>query len=127
MDWFDLSLEMRRSAKILLDEGMWRSSVNRSYYSLYAAATGAILQGGERSFGGARFNPGHKELPTLILVEGRLKKDVRRRVQKSLRLLRNAREDADYRPGRGWFNESQARMYFREATTAIRDLGVKTQ
>jgi hypothetical protein len=44
-------------------------------------------------------NPAHEQVPDLILHNTTLPMNTRRRLRKLLRVLREAREDADYRPG----------------------------
>jgi hypothetical protein len=44
-------------------------------------------------------NLAHEQLPGLILNNSALPQHTQRQINRSLRVLRQAREDADYRPG----------------------------
>ncbi|MCA9411398.1 MAG: HEPN domain-containing protein [Candidatus Omnitrophica bacterium] len=92
-----MSLESLRSSKDLRDNGYWRSSVSRAYYAAYAAITGSL---GTQSFPRGWNNPSHAGLPNQISNEGSLPESVRRKLKRNIRILRNMREDADYRPQR---------------------------
>jgi uncharacterized protein (UPF0332 family) len=93
-----MSLDCLRAAKRLLDEGYFRSSISRAYYAAYCAATIELVERGF-TFAHGWNNPSHEQLPDLILNNTALPRDKRWRINKSLRILRQAREDADYRPG----------------------------
>ena len=45
-------------------------------------------------------NPGHEQLPNLILHNLTLPMNTRRRLKQLILFLRDTREDSDYRPGR---------------------------
>jgi uncharacterized protein (UPF0332 family) len=124
MDWLELSLEAERAARRLLNEKMWRSSVNRSYYSVYAAATGRLSPKKRREFKKNRGNPSHEQLPGQILNEGEIPLVVRRKVSETLRVLCKARIDADYRPLSSWFGRQQALAFHRMAAKAMEALEV---
>jgi uncharacterized protein (UPF0332 family) len=98
LTWRELSLDSLRAAKALLDAGHLRSSVSRAYYAAYCAAA-SELAGRGVTFAHGWNNPSHEQLPDLILNNTALPRDQRWRVNKALRILRRAREDADYRPG----------------------------
>jgi uncharacterized protein (UPF0332 family) len=76
----------------------WRSSVSRSYYAAYSAVTSRLNERGV-SFPHGWNNPGHEQLPNLILHNLTLPINIRRRLKQWIEFLRNAREDADYRGG----------------------------
>jgi uncharacterized protein (UPF0332 family) len=89
------------SAKLLRDHDDSRSCVSRIYYAAYqAAASVCIAHGDEARFPAGWNNPSHEQLPDLVQNNGDLALPVRRTAARILRLLRNFREDADYRPGR---------------------------
>ena len=92
-----MSRERLRAAKALLDGGFYRDSVSRSYYAAYCAATSRVIHL-DGQFAGGRRNPSHEQLPDLIANTGDIAVAARRQIKKSLRFLRQAREDADYRP-----------------------------
>ena len=96
--WQEMSLDNLQAAKTLTGEGRLRSAVSRSYYAAYCAVTAALAA---RGVGFARGwnNPAHEQLPDLVSNNLPLSPDRRRRLRKALRILRRAREDADYRPG----------------------------
>jgi uncharacterized protein (UPF0332 family) len=96
--WQELSLDSLRVAKKLLDEGHLRSSVSRSYYAGYAAVTSKLVGRGV-TFARGWSNPSHEQLPALISNSGVYSLNIRRRINRAIRRLRLAREDADYRPG----------------------------
>jgi uncharacterized protein (UPF0332 family) len=96
--WQELSLECLRAAKMLAGEGYWRSSVSRSYYATYCAVTSDLVARGVR-FGRGWHHPPHAHLRHLLTHHLTLSPDVRRRLSRRMRTLRQAREDADYRPG----------------------------
>jgi uncharacterized protein (UPF0332 family) len=87
-----------QAAKKLLDDTHLRSSISRAYYAAYCAATSELAARGI-TFAHGWNNPSHEQLPDLILNNTSLARGTRWRVNKALRLLRQAREDADYRPG----------------------------
>lgn len=90
-------MDCLRGAKRLLNDGHLRSSVSRAYYAAYCAATSDLAERAV-TFTHGWHNPGHEQLPGLILNNSGLPRANRWRVNRALRLLRQAREDADYRP-----------------------------
>jgi hypothetical protein len=96
--WRDLSLDSLRAAKTLAGEGCLRSAVSRSYYAAYCAVTSELVTRGV-AFARGWSNPAHDQMPDLVSNNLALPPDRRRRLRKALRILRRAREDADYRPG----------------------------
>ncbi len=107
-----------RSARRLFDDGDFRGCANRAYYAAYHAATAACVEHGD-TFGREWNNPPHEQLPELIQNNGDLPIATRRRVNQLLRPLRNARENADYRPGITVERED-ALAALRSATTLLR-------
>ena len=95
--WEAMSQERLRAAKALLDAGFYRDSISRSYYAAYCAATSRVIDRGI-VFANGRRNPSHEQLPDLIANVGDVSMPNRRRIRKSLYFLRQARENADYRP-----------------------------
>jgi uncharacterized protein (UPF0332 family) len=117
-----MSRESLASAKLLAAEGRLRNSVSRAYYAAYAAVAGELAARG-MSFAHGWNNPGHEQLPSLISHTMALPQDVRRRLSKLIRVLRHAREDADYRPGIA-IDRTLALNCLRDAIAILRDLGV---
>ncbi len=95
--WEAMSLERLRAAKALLDAGFYRDSISRSYYAAYCAATSRVIDRGI-VFANGRRNPSHEQLPELILNLGGIALSDRRKARRLLYVLRQVREDADYRP-----------------------------
>lgn len=102
----------------------YRSTVNRAYYAAYSAATFAILSQRPRRFLHGWNNPPHDDLPELILHVGTLPRDVRRNLARSLRILREARTDADYRPGRT-IAKANAIIALQEAESVLYNLQLR--
>lgn len=95
--WREISEDALRAAEVLLREGHFRSSVSRSYYAAYCAATSEIVQK-LTTFSYGWKNPSHEKVPTYVqsnLTLPQAKKDTISTLIKTLRLFR---EDADYRP-----------------------------
>ncbi len=89
------------TAKLLQGHVDARSCVSRIYYAAYQAATSVCIAHGDLSrFPPGWNNPSHEQLPDLVQTNGDLTLSARRTSARVLRLLRNFREDADYRPGR---------------------------
>jgi uncharacterized protein (UPF0332 family) len=95
--WKAMSLDSLRAAKSLAASRRWRSSVSRAYYAAYCAVAGELVGKGIQFPHGWQ-NPGHEQLPDLVEHNLTLPQETKRRLKKALRLLRRAREDADYRP-----------------------------
>jgi hypothetical protein len=64
-------------------------------------------------------NPAHDQLPDLVLHNTTLPRNARYEINKALRRLRRAREDADYRPA--------APLERRDALRLIRDASFVVQ
>jgi uncharacterized protein (UPF0332 family) len=96
--WQEVSRECLQAAKRLVGDQYLRSSINRSYYAAYCAVTSELTVRGV-TFAHGWNNPAHEQVPDLILHNTTLPLNTRRRLRKLLRVLREAREDADYRPG----------------------------
>jgi uncharacterized protein (UPF0332 family) len=95
--WREMSEDSLRAAEALLREGRYRSSISRSYYAAYCAATHEIVQK-LTTFSHGWKNPSHEKVPVYVqnnLTISQVKKDAVVRLIGALRLLR---EDADYRP-----------------------------
>jgi uncharacterized protein (UPF0332 family) len=97
--WEELSRENLRAAKLLAEQGYLRSSISRAYYAAYCAVAGELAARG-LSFPHGWKNPSHEQLPQTIAANLPLPLMVHRRMNRSIRLLRGMREDADYRPNR---------------------------
>ena len=99
--WKRTALVTLETAKSLRDRDDFRSCISRTYYAAYqAAASMSITHGDAARFPIGWNNPSHEQLPDLVQNNGDLALPARRTVARILRLLRNFREDADYRPGR---------------------------
>ena len=120
--WQELSLDCLRAAKMLAGEGYWRGSVNRSYYAVYCATTSALVARGVR-FARGWNNPAHEQLLDLITHNLALTQNVRRRLRKYIRILRQAREDADYRPGIS-IDHAVVLDCIRNADFVLKELGI---
>ena len=120
--WRELSLDNLESAKALAGEGRVRSSVSRSYYAAYCALTEALISRGVR-FARGWNNPAREQLAALISHNLPHSQNTRRRLAKLARLLRSAREDADYRPGIS-IDRPLMLNCIRDAIAVLQDLGV---
>ncbi len=123
--WRAMGLERLRAAKALLGAGLFRDSISRSYYSAYCAAT-SRLANQSVYFARGRNNPSHEQLPDLIQNAGTLPLAVRRHINRSLRRLRRAREDADYRPG-VTVDRTLALLCIHDATDILRLLEISDE
>lgn len=111
--WRQLSEDSLNAAKTLLREGNYRSSVSRSYYAAYCAATNEIVQN-LTTFPNGWNNPPHEKVTGYIqnnLAMPQTQKDL---IKGLMRTLRHFREDADYRPHR-LVNLQSARDCVRDA------------
>lgn len=99
--WKRTALVTLDTAKSLRDHPDSRSCVSRIYYAAYQAAVSVCLAHGDApQFPQGWDNPSHQQLPDLVQNNGDFTPSARRTAARILRLLRNFREDADYRPGR---------------------------
>ena len=113
--WFAVAKEAEGSARACQREGFFRSVMNRAYFAMYAATTGALIHGGQRP----RDVEGtwtHQDLPEAALAGLRkaLGRSGGRRLRNTLKAARYARQMADYSPT--WnVTEREARKQLREA------------
>lgn len=98
-EWHDRSRIALYSARRLFDAGDWYGCANRLYYAAFQAVTGVCVERGD-AFANSWGNPSHEQVPELVRKMGHLSLSTRRQIVSDLKYLRNAREDADYRPGR---------------------------
>jgi len=99
--WRSMAFVTLGTARLLRDRDDFRSSVSRIYYAAYQVATAACIAHGDAAqFPVGWNNPSHEQLPDLTQNNGDFNLSARRTATRILRLLRNFREDADYRPGR---------------------------
>ncbi len=121
--WSDIGTECLSAAHAARDRGHFRTSVSRSYYGVYAIATGAMEERRVSVKNRTMSNPGHEQLAALLGTHGvrpelRLstlnRQSMLRRCESLFRDLRSRRIDADYRPGRA-VDESSARTALRLA------------
>ena len=95
--WEEMSRDCLKAAKRLLDEELFRRSISSSYYAAYSAVTALLVKKGVAFAHGWR-NPGHEQVPDLILNSSGLPRGKRYLLNKAIRRLRLERENADYRP-----------------------------
>ena len=118
--WQEMSEENLRAAPILLDTGLYRASVGRSYYAVYCAITEELVKR-SISYPFGWNNPAHEQMPDLVLNNTDYPQLVRRRLRSTLIVLRRARETAEYRPAAS-VDRATALESVRLASLAIRDL-----
>ena len=116
-----MSQDSLQAAQKLLFEGHLRSSISRSYYVAYCAVTGELVKRGV-DFPSGWNNPAHDQLPELVLNNTRLPRNSRYQINKALRRLRKARENADDRPSASLEHSDALRM-FHDAHLIARVLG----
>lgn len=96
--WLDIARENWAAARDLLSSQMWRSSISRAYYAVYAAATAKLVDAGVDMPAG-REGPSHARLPQLVVDHlGGIDRADRGRLFGLIQLLYNLRLIADYRP-----------------------------
>jgi hypothetical protein len=71
-------------------------------------------------------NPGHDQLPDLVLHNTTWPRNTRYQINKALRRLRRTREDADYRPGAA-VERRDAIACIRDASFVLQTLGVNDE
>ncbi len=111
--WQQLSDDALRSAEVLLREGHYRSSVSRSYYAAYCAATNEIVKV-LTTFPNQWNNPPHAKVPVYVQNNLSLSDDKKKTILSLIITLREFREDADYRPSEE-VDERIARDCIRDA------------
>jgi len=97
--WNTISKECYEAARILIDHGHFRSSVNRSYYAMYAAITSALISKGFSNFGATKRNPSHTQAFDMYSNHLLSHKAKNRELRSTARRVRMARVNADYMPG----------------------------
>ena len=115
--WESMSKERLGAAKALLDGGFYRDSISRSYYAAYCAATSQVIGRGI-VFAQGRRNPSHEQLPDLIANVGDIPVTDRNKIRHLLYVLRQARENADYRP-HAFVNRAAALEAIYQATALL--------
>ena len=118
--WRRLSESSMSAAEVLLRSGQFRSSVSRSYYAAYCTATGEIVRS-LTTFPNGRRNPPHETVTQYVQNNLAISQLRKRTIQKLIRVLRQLREDADYRPYRQVSKET-ARDCIRDARRAQQEL-----
>ena len=118
--WQQLSQDNLQVATKLSAEGHIRSSISRAYYAAYCAVAGELVKTGV-TFAHGWHNPAHDQLPDLVLNNTRLPRSQRFEINKALRRLRRAREDADYRP-QVVLTRQDAVSYLRDLQLVLRNL-----
>lgn len=127
MTWERMSRDNFYCAQLLLDredERLMRSCVARSYYAAYAAACSLVCEP-VKTFRHGWHNPPHEDIPSLLGQVAGLSEDEKRRAKRGLRVLREARTDADYRNGRT-VGRKEALEMLRESAAVLKRLGVWT-
>ena len=120
--WFVVARDSFRAANVLLRQGQYRSSVNRSYYAAFSAIVGALPPTVPKPTG--LRTPRHLDLPKFVEVyltqlPIRQRKTIRGVVEK----LYASRIAADYNERRTT-DKVVARERFTEAGIILRLLGV---
>ena len=123
--WQDLSRDCLRAVKKLLEDGHFRRSISSSFYAVNSDGT-ARLSRHSVTFAHGWNNPSHEQLPHLILNTSALPVQQRRRISRSLRFLRSAREDDDYRPGIT-ADRTLALICFHDAIDVLRLLEIEDE
>lgn len=118
--WREMSRECLQVAQQSFHDGRLRRSISSAYYAAYGAVTSRLVDQ-KVNFAHGWNNPAHDQLPDLILNNLSLPKSARYRLNKAIRILRRAREDADYRPGAS-IDQALARDCLRNATRIIEAL-----
>ncbi len=111
--WRQLSEDSLSAAKTLLREGNYRSSVSRAYYAAYCAATNEIVQN-MSTFPNGWNNPPHEKVTVYVQNNLAMPQTQKNSIKSLMRILRQFREDADYRPHRV-VNIQSARNCIRDA------------
>ena len=121
MSWSGVSLDSRDAARELLKSNRFRSSVSRSYYSLYSEITGHLVKN-KVAFKNGRANPTHSSLSKLVVNNlGGMNEADKRVIKSVVSRLYNLRVFADYFPGLTTDKET-ARRALGDLHTAIRIL-----
>jgi uncharacterized protein (UPF0332 family) len=92
-----MSRDALEGAQLLLLAENFRGCASRAYYSAYCAVAGELVKR-RVTFPHGWNNPGHDQLPDLVLNHLAYSLNTRFEINKALRRLRKGREDADYRP-----------------------------
>src|SRR5258707_5412501 len=116
-----MSLDSLRAAKLLAVQGHLRSSISRAYYAAYCAVAAELTARG-LSFARGWNNPSHDQMPRMVAYNLSLATEIRRGVNRRIRVLRGLREDADYRPGAA-IDRADARVSLQQAAWVMRALG----
>ena len=115
--WHEASVECRNAAKNLLQDGYFRSRINRSYYAAYAALSSKLE--GKVLYKAGRNNPDHADLPAYILRNlDALSRETRFDLVKAVGRLWKARVIADYIPAT-YIDRSIALNALRDANTVL--------
>ena len=100
-----------------------RSSVSRAYFAAYSAAAYALVQSGSVAFQAGREGPRHADI--LKLIQNHLGKQLGNKkiklVLASIRRLRQARIDADYRMSI-CFSSSDTLKVLQDAALVLKEL-----
>lgn len=95
--WNDLSRDALLAARELLQHNRLRSSLSRAYYAAYSAVAQQMADH-RIAFPRGWNNPSHDQLVRWLANSRNLSLTSRRRLTRAVGLLRNSRENADYRP-----------------------------
>lgn len=128
MNWFDISRDNLKAARLAKKHGHWRSASSRAYYSAYAALAGVFQRDGGIQFRYEGNNPGHRQLLALTannLDPKRYSHHDRTEMKRSLRQLQALRINADYNPRLTELAEhEEAMISLRSASSVLKRLGV---
>ena len=119
MTWNELSEIQSYAARHLIDQRdgkLFRTACTRAYYSAYAAVTARVPP--NTIFANGWQNPAHAALPGQVDQIAGLSTAKKNAIRIALSLLRQPREDADYRPGIE-VNRAAARESWRDLATII--------
>ena len=118
--WKEISIDNLLAAQNLFEKGRYRSCISRAYYAAYCAATNEIVMK-VTTFPYGWKNPPPQKVPDFILFNLSISQAKKENVSKLIIQLREAREDADYRPNK-LVDETTALDCIRDASTIQEEL-----
>ncbi|MEM1355653.1 MAG: HEPN domain-containing protein [Planctomycetota bacterium] len=128
MNWFDMSRDNLKAARLAKKHGHCRTASSRAYYAVYAALARVFQRDHEIQFRYEGNNPGHRQLLALTannLDAKRYSMHDKHEMKKSLRVLQTLRINADYNPRLNNSAErEEATIALRNASSVMKRLGV---
>ena len=125
MTWIEVARDAASAAKLCFRNGHFRSAVSRSYYAMYAAVTGRLVQSGAEPPAG---RPGWSHAKTqhlaIEVLRSRLGAKATREIRRMMAAAYSDRITADYLPGRT-VDSAVAGRCVSYAIAVLRRLGVK--